>query len=198
MSLSQQWQEEEVGWRNPRSKQWSSSTWETKEEGNATRQIQEEQGQARQVWKEAVNSAALRGHCVHYDLTNMERFTERTLLYWKGRTEMSGTWLAQSSDEQITLTPEAAHQPTSAWAAASWRLERRYCLWPAGKAATWFHGWDQRWRLPADTPETSPCRRLLYHPSVMWQRIHEMFDSPSKIVFRHQRQTMFKCNKAPR
>lgn len=96
---------------------------------------------------------------------------KRTLLYWKGKTEISGRGLALGSDERFTWTPEAARQPTSVWAAASWRPERRYSLWPAGKAATRFHGWDQTWKLPADIPETSPYRRLLYHLSVTWQRI---------------------------
>lgn len=48
----QQWQEEEMGRRNPHSKQWSPPAWETKKEGNATRKIQEEQ--ARKIWKEDV------------------------------------------------------------------------------------------------------------------------------------------------
>lgn len=64
MSYSRQWQEEEVGWGKRCSKQWSSPARETKEEGNATWQIQEEQGQARQIWKETVNGAALIGQCV--------------------------------------------------------------------------------------------------------------------------------------
>lgn len=64
MSYSRQWQEEEVGWGKRSSKQWSSPARETKEEGNATWQIQEEQGQARQIWKETVNSAALIGQYV--------------------------------------------------------------------------------------------------------------------------------------
>lgn len=64
MFYSRQWQEEEVGWGKRYSKQWSSPARETKEEGNATWQIQEEQGQARQIWKETVNSAALIGQYV--------------------------------------------------------------------------------------------------------------------------------------
>lgn len=64
MSYSQQWQEEEVGWGELCSEQRSFPAWETKKEGNATRQIQEEQGQAQQIREETVNSAALTGQCV--------------------------------------------------------------------------------------------------------------------------------------
>lgn len=48
----QQWQEEEMGRRNPHSEQWSSATRKIKKEGNATWKIQEEQ--AWKIWKEGV------------------------------------------------------------------------------------------------------------------------------------------------
>lgn len=48
----QQWQEEEMGRRNPHREQWSSPTRKIKKEGNATRKIQEEQ--AWKIWKEGV------------------------------------------------------------------------------------------------------------------------------------------------
>lgn len=66
MFYSQQWQEEKAGWGKRYTKQWDFWARETKKEGNATRQIQEEQGQAQQIWKEVftVNVAALTEQCV--------------------------------------------------------------------------------------------------------------------------------------
>lgn len=61
MSYSQQRQEEEVGWGELHCKQWRFLAWETKKEGNAAWQVQEEQGQAQQIWKETVNCAAVTG-----------------------------------------------------------------------------------------------------------------------------------------
>lgn len=55
-----------MGWGKCHSKQRSSAAGETKEEGNATRQVQEEQGQTWKIWEEDVTgtSAALTGQYV--------------------------------------------------------------------------------------------------------------------------------------